>query len=112
MFKGIIMRLAAIGCTVREIEAVTDTDIETIEAHFSGALKKGREIGKATLRRFQWQNAANGNATMQIWLGKQMLNQADKAELNVMQEIKFGDFERIPELAGADQSEPKATRVH
>jgi|SRR6185437_3891838 len=109
---GIVMRLAGIGCTISEIEAVTDIKIETLERHYGELLKKGRETGKACLRRFQWQNAASGNPTMQIWLGKQLLGQSDKAELNVIQEIKFGDFEQLPELAAVNQSERETTRVH
>lgn len=39
----------------------------------------GIDSGKATLRRWQWKAAKNGNPTMLIWLGKQMLKQRDDA---------------------------------
>jgi hypothetical protein len=42
------------------------------------AWESGREIGKASLRRTQIAVAQQGNPTMLIWLGKQMLNQKDK----------------------------------
>lgn len=40
-------------------------------------LAKGDEL----LRTAQFKNAMSGNVTMQIWLGKQRLNQADKQEI-------------------------------
>ena len=43
-------------------------------------LKKGRDQGKTSLRRMQWEKAQSGNTTMLIWLGKQMLGQKDKLE--------------------------------
>jgi hypothetical protein len=33
---------------------------------------------KASLRRIQWKLAEAGNATMCVWLGKQLLGQRDK----------------------------------
>jgi hypothetical protein len=36
-----------------------------------------------SLRRMQWQAAENGNPTMLVWLGKQYLNQKDKAEQTI-----------------------------
>ena len=39
----------------------------------------GMGRAKATLRRLQWTSAKNGNVTMQIWLGKQLLKQSDNA---------------------------------
>lgn len=42
----------------------------------------GPRIGKASLRRMQFKSAEDGNVTMQIWLGKQMLGQRDKSEID------------------------------
>jgi len=44
------------------------------------AWEDGVANGKASLRRMQFVNAKNGNVTMQIWLGKQYLEQRDKHE--------------------------------
>jgi hypothetical protein len=46
-----------------------------IAEEFEGGLDRG----KCTLRRWQWASAKNGNVTMQIWLGKQLLKQRDDA---------------------------------
>ena len=75
-----IFRLAAICCTMTEIAAVTGLSVDTLERRYAEPIKAGREIGKATLRREQYRLAMNGNPTMLIWLGKQLLGQADKVE--------------------------------
>jgi len=41
--------------------------------------ESGMDRAKTTLRRLQWNSAKNGNVTMQIWLGKQLLKQSDNA---------------------------------
>ena len=47
---------------------------------FADYYKRHSAAGKISLRRVQYQTALQGNATMQIWLGKQerWLNQTDK----------------------------------
>ena len=45
------------------------------------AIENGRANGRQTLRRLQWQAANEGNSTMLVWLGKQLLGQRDKTEL-------------------------------
>jgi hypothetical protein len=77
---------AGIGCTVEEIAAVLGVGVSTLkdrvaaEPELAEALERGRDKGKATLRRLQWQAANGGNPTMLIWLGKQMLGQKDRVE--------------------------------
>jgi len=42
----------------------------------------------------QWKSAEKGNVTMQIWLGKQILGQADKSEVkweNPVDGVEFID---------------------
>ena len=76
--------LAKIQYTDAEIAAFFGASPELIrrrkksDAQFRGALEKGREQGKSSLRRLQWKAAMNGNVTMLIWLGKQMLGQSDR----------------------------------
>jgi len=49
--------------------------------------------GKASLRRTQWKAATGGNSTMMVWLGKNVLGQTDKQEIehnvNEIQGIKL-----------------------
>ena len=74
--------LAGCGCTVEEIAAKLDCTRETIYARFSDSLKKGRAVGKSSLRGKQFEMAMRGNVPMLIWLGKQMLNQRDQLDLS------------------------------
>lgn len=76
-----LRQLAANGCTMREIAAALDVSETTIYDNFSGALEKGRREGEISLRSLQWASARDGNVTMQIWLGKQLLGQKDKSDL-------------------------------
>ena len=78
---GMVERLAQIMCTEDEIAAVMAIDKSTLRRQptFDEVYKKGREVGKSSLRRTQWRIAQN-NAAMAIWLGKQYLGKTDKVE--------------------------------
>jgi len=93
-----VEQLAAMQCTDEEIAAVLGVERSTIKRRkkdddeFCTAYKKGKERGKASLRRMQFKVAEGGNATMLIWLGKQYLGQSDKTQ----QEISGPDGGPIP----------------
>jgi hypothetical protein len=72
-----VYELAAIGCNDREIARWFDMDENTLRYNFKDILDKGREDLKASLRRAQLRLALSGNATMLIWLGKQILSQQE-----------------------------------
>ena len=75
--KDKIEQLASFGCTNTEIASFFGCDVSLISKSYSQFLTKGRDKGKIRLRQMQWKNAEDGNVTMQIWLGKQMLNQSE-----------------------------------
>lgn len=80
-----ILNLSQYRCTDEEIAAFLNCTVETLQARhnrkaFLENKKRGLEGGKASLRRMQWESAKNGNVTMQIFLGKNMLGQSDKIE--------------------------------
>lgn len=81
-----VEELAGIQCTHEEIAAVigvsraTVTDRLANDPEFLAAYEKGRDEGKASLRRVQWRLALRGHPTMLVWLGKQYLQQRDKFE--------------------------------
>ena|SRR5690554_3118133 len=100
-----VKKLAAIQCTSDEIAAFMGVCKRTLQREAKRKFKKNvgdlidewREGGKASLRRKQW-ILADKNASMAIFLGKQMLGQRDDVRLNhngtVVQEIvHFGDGE-------------------
>jgi hypothetical protein len=75
--------LGRIQSTQSELAAVLGCHLDTVkdrlknDPEFSAACEKGLENGKSSLRRIQWKAALGGNTTMQIWLGKQYLQQRD-----------------------------------
>ena len=89
--------LCKLQCTGEECASVLEVDYDTLNAvlkrdgHgcFSDYLKKMGSGGKASLRRMQWKSAESGNATMQIWLGKQYLGQSDKQENKNIESIQI-----------------------
>jgi len=98
-------RLARIHCTNEEIAAclgVSRAHWYTLiknDAELANAVENARGEGRASLRRLQWQNATEGNVTMQIWLGKQILSQNDISRNEITG--KGGNAIRIEEDAAA-----------
>jgi hypothetical protein len=80
-------RAASLGCTSDEIATLLGVCRRTFFNHLKEdeglqeAIDEGRDQGRITLRRLQWEQAKAGNPTMLIWLGKQLLGQRDKHEM-------------------------------
>ncbi len=86
----VVEALAKVMCTEEEIAACLGVKTDTLHAShneklFLGALGKGRENGKMSLRRHQFE-LSKVNATMAIWLGKQYLGQTDNIKTNANDE--------------------------
>ena len=84
----LVDRLAGFGCSIEEISVAIGFDrsyvherIRRGDDKLREAIDKGRETGRQTLRRLQWHKAEQGDTTMCIWLGKQLLGQRDKHAL-------------------------------
>ena len=75
-----ITKLAQLHCTFEEIAEFCDVSTKTLQRNYVHLIKKGREMGRISLRRAQFEKALSGNVVMQIWLGKQHLDQKDKIE--------------------------------
>ena len=72
-----VFKLSSIGCKNQEIADWFGIDENTLTYNFSEQILKGRENLKQSLRRAQIKLALSGNATMLIWLGKNILGQSD-----------------------------------
>ena len=72
-----VEELASLGCNDRDIANFFGIAENTLRYNFSDNLIKGREDLKVSLRRAQIKLALSGNATMLIWLGKNLLGQSD-----------------------------------
>jgi hypothetical protein len=73
-----IFKLAKLGCTLEEMADWFEVNRETLKYNFKSVIDRGRAETKQTLRRAQIQLALGGNASMLIWLGKNMLGQSDQ----------------------------------
>ncbi|MEP7365798.1 MAG: hypothetical protein ABI972_21295 [Acidobacteriota bacterium] len=78
-----VEKLAALQCTDEEIAGWFNVSVRTIErrkknSKFRAAMERGRAKGKISIRRMQMRMLEEGNSTMGIWLGKQVLGQNDQ----------------------------------
>ncbi len=80
-----LLKLAAINCSLAEMAAVLDCSVDTLDRRFAEVIRKGRESGKMSLKRKQYETAMSGNVTMLIWLGKIMLDQKDTSRIEIQQ---------------------------
>ena|SRR5579864_2601821 len=79
-------RLCAIQCTDEEIAAWFGVSTRTIERRrlepeFAEVMERGKAKGRISIRRLQMKLLEEGNATMGVWLGKQILGQVDQVAL-------------------------------
>jgi len=89
--------MCKIQCTQEEIASIVGCSLDTLERRcedetgtpFAEFFAQKKMNGKASLRRNQWKLAQDGNATMLIWLGKNMLDQTDKSEQRVSSDINL-----------------------
>lgn len=72
-----VYKLASIGMKNSEIAEWFGIDDSTLSYNFKQELTKGKLNLNQSLRRAQIQLALSGNATMLIWLGRNLLGQND-----------------------------------
>ena len=72
-----VFKLAALGCTDKEIAIWFDVAYETLRYNFSDIIAKGRQEMKTALRNAMFKNALSGNAALQIFLAKNLLGMSD-----------------------------------
>src|ERR1700732_3227457 len=76
-------KLCLLQCTDEEIAAWCGVSTRTIERRrlqkkFGDVMARGKAKGRISVRRMQMKLLQQGNATMGVWLGKQILGQADQ----------------------------------
>jgi hypothetical protein len=77
-----VIHLASLGCSDREIADYFDVHENTLRYNFKEFLTKGRHQLRTTLRQAQLRVALEGNPTMLIWLGKNILQQNENGQAN------------------------------
>lgn len=108
-----IRQLGQIQCTVEEVAAVIRHDhgvgvsLRTMQNFFADhpdakdMHEAGKLAGRTSLRRAQFATAIKGNATMQIWLGKQLLEQREPVQK--IETGKPGDFDLLDDAQLQDE---------
>ena len=74
--------LASICCSQEEIGLIVGCSVDTLHRRFAEVIEIGMARACAGLRRQQFKQAMNGNTGMLVWLGKQLLKQRDKSDIN------------------------------
>ena len=100
--EGEAEKLGMLGATYEDMAAWFGVSTRTIERRmaseksgFCRAYKKGLGRLKVSLRRQQIELAKNGNPTMLIWLGKQLLEQRDKSDATNQVTVKEAGPHRL-----------------
>ena len=80
-------KLCQLQCTDEEIAAWFNVSTRTIERRrlepeFAEVMTRGKAKGRISVRRMQMKLLEEGNATMGVWLGKQILGQADQISVS------------------------------
>lgn len=75
-----VEKLAKLWCSFEEIAEWFQIPVETLKYNFRDLIEKGRSETKQALRRAQIKVALSGNVSMLIWLGKNILGQADQPQ--------------------------------
>lgn len=105
--KELIRDLAQYQCTDEEIASCLGVTVETLQnpynkATFLECKQKGKEQGRASLRRIQFE-LAKKNSAMAIWLGKNFLGQRDDFVATIRGDKETNNTIKI-ELVGTDKS--------
>lgn len=82
-----LRKLMQLNCTLDEVAAFFQCSRDTIERRMkqnkkiADAVEQGRNLGKLSVRRKQFELMNKDNAQMAIWLGKVLLNQRETTEI-------------------------------
>lgn len=72
-----VEKLASIGMKISEMAEWFEVDDSTLNYNFKREIAKGKHNLHSSLRQAQIRLALSGNATMLIWLGKNILGQSE-----------------------------------
>lgn len=87
----LVKRLCHVQNTMGDIAAILEVSTDTLQARcqeefemtFGEYTAPWYAVGKASLRKKQWEKAMKGDKGMQIFLGKNMLGQKDNQDFDV-----------------------------
>jgi predicted DNA-binding protein (UPF0251 family) len=83
--EKLIRLFAQAQCTDQEMAARFQMSERTLQRNYGALIKEGRRSGLSNLRAKQYELAMKGDKTMLVWLGKILLKQSDRIDLQVTQ---------------------------
>ena len=86
-----VEKLARLWCSWEEMSDFFGVPANTLKYNFSDVVAKGRSETKQALRRAQIKLALGGNATMLIWLGKNILAQSENPQAAGQEALPWTD---------------------
>ena len=104
-----LVNLIRIQCTQDEICAVLDMSEQTLNSrlkergfkNYRDCYTKHSSEGRAALRRMQWKSAETGHWDAQKWLGKQILGQKERQEVENTLGVSDPLSELLAEISAA-----------
>lgn len=92
-----VEKLAKLWCSWEEMSDFFGVPANTLKYNFSDIVAKGRAETKQALRRAQIKLALSGNATMLIWLGKNILSQSETPQTAAQEALPWTDDDTTAE---------------
>lgn len=83
----VVRKLAQLGSTNVEIADYFGCDESLLRKSYSEFLRLGRAEQKLRLRELQWKSAEKGSVPMQVWLGRNMLDQSENGSVSSSDEV-------------------------
>ncbi len=79
-----VLALAGMGCTLREMASFFKCNESTLERNYAEVITRGRETGKASVRRMLWAQGQKGNSVALKYLIHNVLKEKleDKTDNN------------------------------
>ncbi len=79
--EAVLFELAKIHCTLDEMGHILGCAASVLSTRFSNVIEDAKAQGRASLRRSMYLKAKDGNVQILIWLGKNVLGQADRQDV-------------------------------
>jgi hypothetical protein len=109
--EELIEYLSEIDCTQEEIARACKCSVDTLYRRYAENIKTGRARGNASLRRWQYEKAKEGNVSMLIWLGKTRLGQHEEINITATNEPDVKKLMNKIELLGRKAKEKDEERA-
>ena len=98
-----VIEMATIGCTLPEMARFFRCSEDTLRNNYSTQISQGRSNLVKSLRRKQLERAMHGSDMMLIFLGKNYLAQAEKAENKNETTVQIAEFVRIHDAKPSEE---------